>query len=191
MFVRVVSYPTPILSDAGEEYTAHAYASLNEDETWSGYLLFFPLLTRFPPISTPHEVTVSTVDAVSGWAKILSPSYLQDALARAIGLDRPEDVSAQLAASGSAEAIAATEAVDRSAAAPPHVTKADLTDTLVRAEGAIADAEREIRESARIGAATRQARGVAADEVGRSRKSGPKTSAKVPGKKTRRAKNHK
>lgn len=158
MFMLLASYHA-IVSDAGTRYRPRAYAGSNQDESWSGYLVFFPLLAPATAASTPADVTSPTMDGIRRWASSLNTDDLHDALQRALALERSADVEERLAILKAAEDHATLEAVTRAdvEAALDHRI-AQLRDTIAQEEHFQAEELRDEAERAAAAAVAARAR---------------------------------
>jgi hypothetical protein len=81
----------------GRWYRPRAYGSLQPDEMWGGWIVFFPLAGG-AAISSGRETTQSTFEALVVWASGLTDVYLEGALARALRIAEQPPLLARLAA---------------------------------------------------------------------------------------------
>jgi hypothetical protein len=124
----------------GITYTPRAYADVDEDETWSGYLSFIPIVSG-PVVATDRQTSAPTLSAVIDWADALTPLELQAALARA----RTRSRAALLE-----DEIGRLEQLERDALSDAEALEQDAALDEVAAETARADAERLKRERVRL-----------------------------------------
>ena len=136
MFILLASYQT-VVSDSGAHYRPRAYAGRTGDHSWSGYLVFFPVLAPDAAASTAAEVASPTLEGIRAWALSVSTPYLHEALRRALALDRSADVDDRIAAIIATDEAAAAAAADR---ADIH---AGIVDRLANLSHTIAEVERE------------------------------------------------
>ena len=194
MFHRVQEYPL-IYSEDGP-YRPRAYGQPQGDETWGGWIVFFPLRGG-AALATERETTQHNLAAVTAWAAALTPVYLEGAFDRALRLAAEPLILAQLDAAeytaledaarleAAAEVERETAAIDDAAAVAARADAERLRrerlateSALAAAEAAAAKADADVHERA-----AREARAVAADAGRRSRKAG---SAAVRSRKPRR-----
>jgi hypothetical protein len=170
MFIPLASYQT-VVSDAGAHYRPRAYAGRNGDNSWSGYLVFFPVLGPDRAASTAAEVVSPMLEGIRAWALSLTTPYLHEALRRALALERSADVDARIAAITTADEAAAVAAVER---ADIH---ADIVDRLANVRDAIAEVECE--QAQEVGAETRAAAAAAAATAAEARSDAARAAAEA------------
>ena len=95
MFQRIRQYD--LIQHADRWYRPRAYAQAQNDGTWEGWLVFFPLGGR-PAIATDRETTQATYDTIRDWAAGITTTYLEGALDRALTLEARPPITAELAA---------------------------------------------------------------------------------------------
>jgi hypothetical protein len=159
MFQLVHQYDL-VTSRSGKRYRPRAFAELQLNGIWSGWLVFFPLGPG-AAVATDLETTQTSMTALADWAAGISPAYLELALERALErgsdsvlrfsqLERIEADAlavadtlqemaatarqvADIAAEGKAEAAADDRAGD--AAAPTSERRTVTTGTARQVEG--------------------------------------------------------
>jgi hypothetical protein len=94
MFQLIQRYAL-ITDTSGKVYRPAAYGAPQDDLTWSGWLVFFPL-SAGAAVATTRETTQSSRDALAAWAAAISAVYLQGALERALELQPEAALAAQL-----------------------------------------------------------------------------------------------
>ena len=129
MFELIREY-TETLTTSAATYRARAYAGVEENGVWGGYVVFVPV-GGGRVISTERETTQTTLEALARWAETVSWVYLEGALARAIERQPEHQLERRLAEIEQIEAAALVEADELERAAE-----------IARAEAAAAEKER-------------------------------------------------
>jgi hypothetical protein len=132
MFHRLQQYP--VMSAQGRKYRPRAYGDRRADETWDGWLVFFPL-DGGPAIASDLETTEPSFHAVTGWAANVSPTYLAEALDRALRIAERPLVLADLARA-EYEALVEAEQLETRAALERHAAEADEAAALAARDDA-------------------------------------------------------
>jgi hypothetical protein len=86
MFHRIAQYPI-ILGPDGLSYRPRAYAQPRSDDTWAGFLVFFPLDSGARIVSTLEQIVHPTLAGVAAWAEGVSTASLHDGLVCALSLE--------------------------------------------------------------------------------------------------------
>lgn len=137
MFHRIQQYP--LLHYGGRIYRPRVYGGSQQDGSWGGWIVFFPL-DGSPAVATDVETTQSTLESLGVWAGGLTAVYLEGALVRALQLAAQPPVLAYL---NEAEYAALEDAEILQTAA--NIERATANIDEAAAAAARADAER-IRE---------------------------------------------
>ena len=180
MFHRIQQYP--LLHYGGRAYRPRVYGGSQQDGSWGGWIVFFPL-DGSPAVATDAETTQNTFESLGVWAAGLTAVYLEGALVRALQLAAEPLVLAYLneaeyAALEDAEILQTAANIERATAnideAAAAAARADaerireerlVTESALAADEAAATIEADLHERTAAG----QARAIAADAARRNR----------------------
>jgi hypothetical protein len=91
-----LAHPYEELVAAGaRSYRARVYGAVDSDARWGGWIIFFPV-SGGRAIATGRETTQSSLANLTHWASGLSSTYLEGALARALGLTPEAQMAREL-----------------------------------------------------------------------------------------------
>jgi hypothetical protein len=145
MFHRIQQYP--LMTAEGRTYRPRAYGEPRPDESWDGWLVFFPI-DGGSAIASDRETTESSYHALSGWASSLNHADLAGGLERAIRIAEQPSMLASLARA-KYQALADADQLEHAAEAERLAATADET--------VAADARNEANEIHRERLVTEQA----------------------------------
>lgn len=198
MLQRIRRYA--LIHASGHWYQPRSYGDPQVDDTWDGWLVFFPV-NGGEAITSGRETTQASFEALTTWAAGLTPVYLDGALARALRLSHRPDVlsrldDAEYETLEDAERLGRAAEIERVGADVDHMAaaraRADAEqlrrERLATERGLAAIAEGEAIRAAEIHEeAARRAHAVAVDPAPRSRHAQQDTARATRPKKRRSA----
>jgi hypothetical protein len=116
-----------LVAAGGRSYRARVYGAVDADARWGGWIIFFPVAGG-RAIATGRETTQSSLANLTHWASALSPTYLEGALARALGLTPEAQMARELERLEQLEASAEVRAETLERAATAARTQATLAE---------------------------------------------------------------